>query len=134
MRNFRKAALAGATAVAVATGSMSVAVAEDAPKAEGNLATKINREIEGYIDNTDGSKAGDVEEKEGVSLRTSESEKIKDTGVTWNQFWNWTDGDVKDGGTPIWVKLLSAGGIAVMVSAVVGLIVGPLYNYIVHGM
>lgn len=134
MRNFRKAALAGATAVAVATGSMSVAVAEDAPKAEGNLATKINREIEGYIDNTDGSKAGDVEEKEGVSLRTSESEKIKDTGVTWNQFWNWTDGDVKDGGTPIWVKLLNAGGIAVMVSAVVGLIVGPLYNYIVHGM
>lgn len=133
MRNFRKAALAGATAVAVATGSMTVAVAEDAPKAEGNIATKINREIEGYIDNTDGSKAGTVEHKDGVSLRTSESEKIKDTGVTWDQFWNWKEGDVKDGGTPIWVKLLSAGGVAVMVAAAVGLVFGPLYNYIVHG-
>lgn len=38
------------------------------------------------------------------------------------------------GENPLWAQLLFVGGIATMVSAVVGLIVAPLYNYVVHGM
>lgn len=149
MRNFRKAALAGATAVAVATGSMSVAVAQDAPKAEGNLATQIGLSSQAWRPKTADdkakeagttevkqNKAEDRDGKKGETQLRQNSNNTVSTGVDWANFtgpWDF-ETPVEDGGTPLWVPILFAGGIAAMVSAVVGLIVGPLYNFIVHGM
>ncbi len=129
MHNFRKAALAGATAVAVATGSMSVAVADETSKPATNfsLDVRIPATDENGVPIQEGPKDNVSLKKEGDELTT---------GVTWNQFigeWDFSKSPA-EGGTPKWVPVLFAGGIFAMVSAVIGLIVGPLYNYIVHGL
>lgn len=131
MRNFRKAALAGATAVAVAFGSTAVATAEtagtDAPKAPAYTAPV--REVE------------DKDGKDGV--KPGSSHKI--TNSEWLQFRDedgnlrGTDGEAifgeKDNfdAQPRYAKLGYGATIFTAVSALVGLIVGPLYNFFVHG-
>ena len=131
MRNFRKAALAGATAVAVAFGSTAVATAEtagtDAPEAPAYTAPV--REVE------------DKDGKDGV--KPGSSHKI--TNSEWLQFRDkdgnlrGTDGEAifgkKDNfdAQPRYAKLGYGATIFTAVSALVGLIVGPLYNFFVHG-
>lgn len=131
MRNFRKAALAGATAVAVAFGSTAVATAEtagtDAPEAPAHTAPV--REVE------------DKDGKDGV--KPGSSHKI--TNSEWLQFRDedgnlrGTDGEAifgeKDNfdAQPRYAKLGYGATIFTAVSALVGLIVGPLYNFFVHG-
>ena len=132
MRNFRKAALAGATAVAVAFGSTAVATAEtagtDAPEAPAYTAPV--REVE------------DKDGKDGV--KPGSSHKI--TNSEWLQFRDedgnlrGTDGEEifgsqKDnfGDQPRYARIAYGATIFTAVSALVGLIVGPLYNFFVHG-
>lgn len=132
MRNFRKAALAGATAVAVAFGSTAVATAEtagtDAPEAPAYTAPV--REVE------------DKDGKDGVEPASSH----KITNSEWLEFRDedgnlrGTDGEEifgskKDnfGEQPRYARLAYGATIFTAVSAVVGLIVGPLYNFFVHG-
>ncbi|WCZ34804.1 MULTISPECIES: hypothetical protein [Corynebacterium] len=132
MRNFRKAALAGATAVAVAFGSTAVATAEtagtDAPEAPAYTAPV--REVE------------DKDGKDGVEPASSH----KITNSEWLEFRDedgnlrGTDGEEifgskKDnfGEQPRYAKLGYGATIFTAVSALVGLIVGPLYNFFVHG-
>ena len=131
MRNFRKAALAGATAVAVAFGSTAVATAEtegtEAPKAP---YTAPVRPVE------------DKDGKDGVEPASSH----KITNSEWLEFRDedgnlrGTDGEEifgskKDnfGEQPRYARLAYGATIFTAVSAVVGLIVGPLYNFFVHG-
>lgn len=122
MRNFRKAAFAGATAVAVAFGSTAVAAADTAPApkefthtetrtitdADPDFRTQVGKTVEAWQLNDKG--------------------EVEVTGVTKDEFF----GDWKEE-TPAWSKILFVGGIAAMVSAVIGLIVGPAYNFFVHG-
>ncbi|MBC3178038.1 hypothetical protein [Corynebacterium lujinxingii] len=131
MRNFRKAALAGATAVAVAFGSTAVATAEtteDTTAAE-NTYVAPSRPVE------------DKDGKDGVEPASSE----KITHSEWLQFRD-EDGNLRgtDGraifgekdnfdAQPQYAKLAYGATIFTVVSALVGLIVGPLYNFIVHG-
>ena len=135
MRNFRKAALAGATAVAVAFGSTAVATAETNPS--GTPAPKAPytapvREVT------------DKDSKEGV--KPGSSHKI--TQSEWLEFRDkdgnlrGTDGTAifglkkKENGfddQPTYAKVGYGLTIFTAVSAVIGLIVGPLYNFIVHG-
>lgn len=132
MRNFRKAALAGATAVAVAFGSTAVATAEtagtDAPEAPAYTAPV--REVE------------DKDGKDGVEPASSH----KITNSEWLEFRDedgnlrGTDGEEifgskKDnfGEQPRYARLAYGATIFTAVSALVGLIVGPLYNFFVHG-
>ena len=132
MRNFRKAALAGATAVAVAFGSTAVATAEtagtDAPEAPAYTAPV--REVE------------DKDGKDGVEPASSH----KITNSEWLQFRDedgnlrGTDGEEifgsqKDnfGDQPRYARIAYGATIFTAVSALVGLIVGPLYNFFVHG-
>ena len=131
MRNFRKAALAGATAVAVAFGSTAVATAEtteDTTAAE-NTYVAPSRPVE------------DKDGKDGV--KPGSSHKI--TNSEWLQFRDkdgnlrGTDGQAifgkKDNfdAQPRYAKLGYGATIFTAVSALVGLIVGPLYNFFVHG-
>ena len=132
MRNFRKAALAGATAVAVAFGSTAVATAEtagtDAPEAPAYTAPV--REVE------------DKDGKDGVEPASSH----KITNSEWLEFRDkdgklrGTDGEEifgsqKDnfGDQPRYARIAYGATIFTAVSALVGLIVGPLYNFFVHG-
>ena len=131
MRNFRKAALAGATAVALAFGSTAVATAEtteDTTAAE-NTYVAPSRPVE------------DKDGKDGV--KPGSSHKI--TNSEWLQFRDedgnlrGTDGEAifgkKDNfdAQPRYAKLGYGATIFTAVSALVGLIVGPLYNFFVHG-
>ena len=106
MRNFRQVALAGATALAVTFGSTAVATAETEP----TETTTVN----------------------GPSL-SHEIGKQLDAGTT-------ADGRAifgvqKEGfeEQPAWAKLLYGLLIFNSAAAFFGLIVGPAYNFIVHG-
>ena len=131
MRNFRKAALAGATAVAVAFGSTAVATAE-------------TNEDTTAAENTYVAPSRPVEDKDGKDgVKPGSSHKI--TNSEWLQFRDedgklrGTDGEAifgkKDNfdAQPRYAKLGYGATIFTAVSALVGLIVGPLYNFFVHG-
>ena len=130
MRNFRKAALAGATAVAVAFGSTAVATAEtegtEAPKAP---YTAPVREVKAK-DSKDG-----VEPASSNKIVQSEWLEFRDKDGNLRG----TDGEAifgkKDNfdAQPRYAKLGYGATIFTAVSALVGLIVGPLYNFFVHG-
>lgn len=130
MRNFRKAALAGATAVAVAFGSTAVATAEtegtEAPKAP---YTAPVREVKAK-DSKDG-----VEPASSNKIVQSEWLQFRDEDGNLRG----TDGEAifgkKDNfnAQPRYAKLGYGATIFTAVSALVGLIVGPLYNFFVHG-
>ena len=132
MRNFRKAALAGATAVAVAFGSTAVATAEtteDTTAAE-NTYVAPSRPVE------------DKDGKDGVEPASSE----KITHSEWLEYRDkdgnlrGTDGEALFGSSkegfeeqPRYAKLAYGATIFTAVSALVGLVVGPLYNFFIHG-
>lgn len=137
MRNFRKAALAGATAVAVAFGSTAVATAETAPTGEENKAvdnyTAPIRERDAANDaivDADGKVQGtgssniarsfDAVDKDG-NLKGADGRSL---------FGKEKPNFDKQPGWARWGYVLS---IFTAVSAVVGLVVGPLYNFVVHG-
>ena len=132
MRNFRKAALAGATAVAVAFGSTAVATAETT---EDNTAAENT-----YV--APSRPVADKDRKDGVE--PASSNKIVQS--EWLEFRDkdgnlrGTDGEEifgskKDnfGEQPRYARLAYGATIFATVSAVIGLIVGPLYNFIIHG-
>lgn len=119
MRNFRKAALAGATAVAVAFGSTAVAAAEDTT----SVVTREKTDKDGTGEQTNANKAAHrlgAVDKEG-NLTGTRGTDLFGTEKNWDA-------------VPGWGKIGYVTTIFLSVSAVVGLIVGPLYNYIVHGM
>lgn len=132
MRNFRKAALAGATAVAVAFGSTAVATA----------ATEGNEAPEAPAYTAPVRPVKDKDSKDGVEPASSnkivQSERLEFRDQDGNL--RGTDGRAifgteKDNfdAQPLYAKLGYAATIFTTVSAIVGLIVGPLYNYLVHG-
>ncbi|SDL79713.1 hypothetical protein SAMN04488535_0812 [Corynebacterium mycetoides] len=149
MRNFRKAALAGATAVALALGSASVATAAEDPQPD----TGSSNEQQGSGDDKDagssenedaGSSEGeDAGSPEGeAATEPSLSSKIgkrlgafddegKPNGLDGRDLF----GSSKENWDNIapWAKLLYVTTIFTSVSAIVGLIVGPAYNFFVHG-
>lgn len=124
MRNFKKAVFAGATAIATAFGSAAVATAA-APDNPDNFSNV--REHDSAVDAN--TKGDTVPNQIGRKVEATDS-KGNPTGVDWDEFnGNWD----KNGKTPAWAKIAYLGGIFAAVSAFVGLIVGPAYNYVVHG-
>ncbi|CAM3148342.1 MULTISPECIES: hypothetical protein [Corynebacterium] len=119
MRNFRKAALAGATAVALAFGSTTIAAAEETAAPETNnqtpadaqkpsASTKIGASLGAYDEN------GNATAADGREIFGSEKEHF--------------------GEQPGWAIAFYATTIFAAVSALVGLVVGPAYNFVVHGL
>lgn len=140
MRNFRKAALAGATAVAVAFGSTAVATAatEGTEAPEAPVAAAPTRTAEAKDNN--GQEPGSATR---IGHTLGVWEKDKDGNVQLNGtdgralFGSSTDSETQNGGNwgdqPGYAKAGYILSIFTAVSAVVGLVVGPLYNYFVHG-
>ncbi|MCQ4611082.1 hypothetical protein [Corynebacterium sp. CCUG 51687] len=127
MRNFRKAALAGATAVAVAFGSATVAIAEESTPApttpivadkpidktegRGGSSTKIGHWFEAWEKDGDKTvaKGADGEDLFGIEKHNWEAQ-------------------------PKWARWGYIFTVFTSVAAAVGLIVGPAYNFVVHGL
>lgn len=186
MRNFRKAALAGATAVAVAFGSTAVATAQTSQQTVTNTTTAsatvtttptanatvtptvtatskpsvvdatvtstkketaqavtntvtaepttfVVRPADPKIDGKAGAEPG-LSSKIGKGLgAVDENGNLipADGRAIFGKEQVSPNGDFKD--QPQWAQLLFAGSIFAAVAATVGLIVGPLYNFIVHG-
>lgn len=132
MRNFRKAALAGATAVAVAFGSTAVATAEttEATTAADSTYTAPVRPVEDK-DSKDGvepASSNKIVQSEWLEFRDKDGNLRGTDGTE-------IFGTEKDnfGEQPRYARLAYGATIFTAVSAVVGLIVGPLYNFFVHG-
>lgn len=114
MRKFEKAALAGATAVAVAFGSAAVAPAEEATPDTATVAATQATPTAG---------TGSAATKVGHDLEA-------DKGADGTKIF----GFEKDlASQPAWAQLFYGVTVLAGVSAFIGLIVGPLYNFIVHG-
>lgn len=131
MRNFRKAALAGATAVAVAFGSTAVATAEtteDNTAAE-NTYVAPSRPVEAK-DRKDGvepASSNKIVQSEWLQFRDEDGNlRGTDGRAIFGEKDNWD-------AQPRYAKLAYGATIFTAVSALVGLIVGPLYNFFVHG-
>ena len=132
MRNFRKAALAGATAVAVAFGSTAVATAAtegtEAPEAPAYTAPVRPVEDKDSKDGVEPASSNKIVQSEWLEFRDKDGNL---RGTDGEQIF----GSQKDnfGEQPRYARLAYGATIFTAVSAVVGLIVGPLYNYFVHG-
>ncbi|QGU06182.1 hypothetical protein COCCU_01070 [Corynebacterium occultum] len=120
MRKLRNAAIAAAAATALTLGATSVATAETyVPPREGDIVVTEGSSIpvgssEGLGDNLNGQNEAD-----GRALFGS-SKVNPETGATFD-------------GQPAWAKLLYGLTVTGAIGSVIGLIVGPLYNFIVHG-
>ena len=135
MRNFRKAALAGATAAAVAFGSTAVATAEttaeETTAAEATTTyERATRTVEPTVDGKDGVEPGS-------SAKIANSERLE---FRKGDELQGTDGEALFGSSkenfgeqPLYAQIAYGATIFTVVSAVIGLVVGPLYNFIVHG-
>lgn len=128
MRNFRKAALAGATAVAVAFGSTAVATAEETTEQTSTVEVPT-RQIDADVDAND--------QDPGLSSKIADWDflQFKDEdgnlkGVDGRALFGKKDGFSDQ---PIYAQVAYGATVFTAVSAIVGLIVGPLYNFIVHG-
>ncbi|SER41256.1 hypothetical protein [Corynebacterium cystitidis] len=126
MRNFRKAALVGATALAVAFGSTSVAAAQENPTStigDSNLSSRIGAAL-----GTDPSNHGANNPAQGEPDNTTDGKAL--FGSSKGQ----AEGEETFKAQPAWAKLLYGGTIFAGVAGLVGLVFGPLYNLFVHGM
>lgn len=130
MRNFRKAALAGATAVAVAFGSASVAVAQETDTPTTTTTTPAPTKP---VEKTKGE--GGSSTKIGHSLGAWEKDKdgkVQANGADGREIFGSSKDNFK--GQPKWAKLGYVLTVFTSVAAAVGLIVGPAYNFVVHGL
>ncbi|WP_075727953.1 hypothetical protein [Corynebacterium aquilae] len=158
MRNIRRAALAGATALAVSLTGV-VAHADEAAKStdakSNSSVTELKDKAKGKLEGSsafqklEGSSEAKAEDKN--TKATAETEK-KDPetknlfGSSENGEFNWgkklegdkaVDGRTVYGSTkgefdklPAWAKLLQVGSIAGVISAFLGLVVFPVYNFL----
>ena len=131
MRNFRKAALAGATAVAVAFGSTAVATA-DTEGSEAPATPVVNESV-----NPDNQEGETTAGEPGLSSKLGgklESDKTAYGPAIFGSSHGESEGEFEEyGEQPAWAKAFHIVSIFTAVSALVGLIVGPAYNFLVHG-
>lgn len=107
MRNFRQVALAGATALAVTFGSTAVATAEpdEAEVTTTENGPSLSHEIGKHLDSETAA--------DGTAIFGVQKEGFEEQ--------------------PAWAKLLYGLLIFNSAAAIFGLVVGPAYNFIVHG-
>ncbi|APT89102.1 hypothetical protein CFRA_07350 [Corynebacterium frankenforstense DSM 45800] len=105
MRSIRRAAVAGAAALALTVSGMSVAsAAEEAPQQGPSLSSQVGENME------------------------------KDKPFDFNGFVTSSEDDsAKIDNAPVWAKVLFAGTVLGAIGSFIGLIVGPIANFINHG-
>ena len=119
----RNAALAGATALAVVFGGTTVAVAAEGPSsAEATQTTTAN---EGSSQQASSNEGQSFPNKVDQDLQL-EGEKPADGTKIF--------GSSKDfSGQPAWAKVFYGATVLAGVGALLGGIIGPVYNFFVHG-
>lgn len=130
MRSLRKAAIAAATAATLTLGGTAVASAQETDDPGSNQTAPATP-------NED-----DIQVQPGSSIPANGSSRISDnlngeyeadgraifgsskvneeTGATWD-------------GQPAWAKLLYGASIVGAIGSIIGLVVGPIYNFFTHG-
>ena len=126
----RNAALAGATALAVAFGGSTVAFAAETTEQGDNTVTvekpsQSKTGPEGVADTTPEDYTPSLSSKIG-NIEGLESDQAADGTAIFGK---------KDGFSeqPEWAKVLYGVTVAAGVSALLGTIIGPVYNFFVHG-
>ena len=109
MRNFRQVALAGATALAVTFGSTAVAAADQTEPSTATTAAENGPSLSSKI----GTHLDSETAADGTAIFGVQKEGFEEQ--------------------PAWAKLLYGLLIFNSAAAFFGLIVGPAYNFIVHG-
>lgn len=122
----RNAALAGATALAVAFGGSTVAFAAETTEQGDNTVT-----VESQSKTGPGGVADTTPEDYTPSLSSKVGNKVEgDQAADGTAIF----GSSKDfSGEPEWAKILYGVTVATGVAALVGNIIGPVYNFFVHG-
>lgn len=119
----RNAAIAGATALAVAFGGTTVASAEDtaAPKQEQSSTTNGSSTSE----EKDAAKGGSLSSKINKDLNLEGDQEADGQDIF---------GATKNlEGQPKWAKVLYGTTIATAIATLIGLVVGPLANFVQFG-
>lgn len=123
MRSFRKAAVAAATAVTLTLGTTAVAAAETndgyQPPNENDTVVTEGSSIPSNLSSRLGDNLNAEQEADGRAIFGS-SKVNEETGATFD-------------GQPAWAKLLYGLSITGAIGAVISLIVGPAFNFFVHG-
>lgn len=120
MRKFRNAAIAAAAATALTLGATSVATAEEyTPPAEEDIVVTEGSSLPANSSARAGDNLNGEQEADGRAIFGS-SKVNEETGATFD-------------GQPAWAKLLYGLTVTGAIGSIIGLVVGPLYNYIVHG-
>ena len=129
----RNAALAGATALAVAFGGSTVAFAAETTEQGDNTVTveKQSQSKKSQSKTGPGGVADTTPEDYTPSLSSKIGNKVEgDQAADGTAIF----GSSKDfSGEPEWAKILYGVTIATGVAALVGNIIGPVYNFFVHG-
>ena len=135
----RNAAIAGATALAVAFGGTTVASAEDtaAPKQEQSSTANGSSTSDNKGDSTPGDKGESTPDEKDAAKGASLSSTIN-TGLK-------LEGDKEADGQkifgsskdlseqPKWAKVLYGTTIATAIATLIGMVVGPLANFVQFG-
>ena len=126
----RNAALAGATALAVAFGGSTVAFAAETTEQGDNTVTVESQSQSQSKTGPDGV-ADTTPEDYTPSLSSKVGNKVEgDQAADGTAIF----GSSKDfSGEPEWAKILYGVTVATGVAALVGNIIGPVYNFFVHG-
>lgn len=149
MRSFRKAAIAAATVTALTLGTTSVAAAQetedptDGTTTSSSSSTNNNDAADGDdVSDVDTPGEGDIEIMEGSSIPANGSSRLNDNlngdqeadgrAIFGSSKVNEETGATFDG-QPAWAKLLYGLSITGAIGALVGLVVGPIHNFFVHG-
>ncbi|MDR7329582.1 hypothetical protein [Corynebacterium guangdongense] len=140
MRSIRNSAIAGATALAVAFGGTTIASAQD-PTLDAEAGAEVTLSGDAPASG-DAELAGEVEgpqaeaPEEGYTPSLS-SDINTGSSLEGEEPANGTAifGSSKEGfgDQPRWAQLLYAGSILGSIASLIGLVVGPIHNYIVHG-
>lgn len=140
MRNFRMATIAGATAVAVAFGSTSVAFAEDAPENSTAPTTTEQQQSQEGRGEYDRPATPENKSKPGSSTRIGKALGAWSKDTEGKTIEHGADGTKIFGSEknlssePVWAQLLYSLNLITLIGALIGLVAGPLYNFVVHGL
>ncbi|QYH19558.1 hypothetical protein JKI95_11110 [Corynebacterium aquatimens] len=128
MRNLRKAALAGATAVAIAFGGTSVALAQDANPAATDKYSNANSENAPEMP-TNGVESVPAD----LGKRLQADQTVYGPAIFGSSKGSAPGEKESFSEQPIWGQILYGLTITGAVASILGLIIAPVYNFVVHG-
>lgn len=134
----RNAAIAGATAIAVAFGGTTIASAEEATNDE-NISSNVEGTSSDLSSDAEGAEGTEGEESDGGSLSSKIGDSdLVDQGDDDNKNTQFNGRDVFGSSknfenVPSWAEAFYALTVVASIGSLIGLVVGPAANYIQFG-